>query len=68
MKKVTNYDLHRLKERATTLFKEKHFVGYDPELQHVICILLTFIVDYEARTGTQLDFELESPTYHEPID
>lgn len=68
MKKYSNNDLHRLRDRVLALYKEKNFAGYDPELQMLICVLLTFCADYEARTGQLLDFMLESRQTPTPVD
>jgi hypothetical protein len=61
-------ELYKLKDKATTLFKETNFNAYDSDLQHIVCILLTFVADYEARTGQQLDFKLESRQAHSSVD
>lgn len=68
LKRYSNNDMHRLRDRVLALYKEKNFSGYDPELQMLICCLLTFVADYEARTGQQLDFMLEERETPTPID
>ena len=66
--KLSNSDLHRLRDRVLSLYKEKNFAGFDPELQMMICVIVTFAANYEASTGQQLDFALDQRQFPTPID
>ncbi len=68
MKIYSNYDMHRLRDTILSLFKQKHFSEYDAELQAMICTIVCFVADYERRTGTKLDFQLEERLQAVPVD
>ena len=51
--KLTNNSLHKIREAAIELFKQKHFAQFDSELQATLCTILAF-ADF-----AQLEVELE---------
>lgn len=65
---MTNKQLHKIREAAIQLYKDKHYQGYDTEVQPTLCAILAFIEEYNRTATVAVKFTVEERQPYQPVD
>lgn len=60
--------MQRIYDLALEIWKEKHFSGYPPEHQLMVCTILAFTKVYQQEYGESVPFEIYELPFPLPVD